>query len=165
MRSRLVFAISMVSFLTGCTHSYLIGTSTKKADIPYEKVEAELESYKVKIIFLDRRVYSGINVKVSTDSTYWLDPITNKSKVAANIDLTKLTIVSYIRGFTDGLLIGIPLGLITGFVSFVGLGSGHILERIQNAEIYSLSVMAGLPILFTIGGSTNEYIFNPQNIK
>ena len=172
MKKIFVISIILVLLFLQCTHTRR--TSLKTSSSIFDHMNDRFSQNTTYITLIDSSQYIGQNTRITQDSTFWIDSVTEKRNSVLTSEIKSIVIKKTWRGVLEGVGIGTLTGFVSGaFIGGVLIGDnedGMVFPNSAGKNALAVGVLfggfgglVGLPI-GAIAGSKDEYIFEkPTN--
>ncbi|MCH7574846.1 MAG: hypothetical protein IIA59_06945 [Candidatus Marinimicrobia bacterium] len=116
MKTRRSLFLILAVMLAGCTRTYIVRPT---APAIYESINERGLRMKAIITPVKGRKQTGHKLRITPDSTSWVDPRTQSVVVVQTADVTSILFVDREKGALEGSILGFLTGALTG--SIIGL--------------------------------------------
>ena len=134
--------LSIVCFL-GCSSTHRLRPAHEEG---YDSLNYRAVGKKAMVTFVDDRKIRVDNLRMTADSTYWIDPQSSTSIGVATSEIKEVRFIRGRKGAVEGMVVGIVGGLLLG----VRFGVSHAEDACPRCTIPATE--GDIIVLSTIGG-------------
>ncbi len=165
MKAQFFILLALTAFIFACMHTRHVAARE------YDGVNEALKGKKVKIMLAEGRGFTGRDVQIAQDSTFWRESKLGGRLSIATSEINYLVLTNRARGAADGFWMGF---LIAGGIGLGGRllnsGEGGYLRFSDDpfedalATAFFAGTLYGLVLGLPIGaavGSNERFVFSP----